>query len=58
LPDGTVTKLPKFPLEYQDANYEVYQNPPQIGEHTQAILMNLGMTEGEIEILRNKQIIK
>ncbi len=57
LPDGTVTKLPKFPLEYEDANYNVYQNPPQIGEHTKAILMELGVDESEMERLKENKII-
>ena len=57
LPNGTVTKLPKFPLEYQDTNYEVYQNPPQIGEHTKEILIGLGMGEREIEELKSKGVI-
>ena len=38
LPDGTVTKLPKFPLEYGDAEQSLAMNPPKIGEHTVTIL--------------------
>lgn len=31
--------------------------PPQLGEHTQAVLTELGMTEDEIQALRHMGVI-
>ncbi len=58
LPDGTVTKLPKFPLEYGDAEQIVALNPPKIGEHTVSILQESGFTDTQIEIFLKKGIVK
>ena len=41
LPNGSVTKLPKMPIVYGNAEQQLYQNPPQIGEHNEEILQNL-----------------
>jgi crotonobetainyl-CoA:carnitine CoA-transferase CaiB-like acyl-CoA transferase len=57
LPDGTITKLPKYPLEYEDANLELRFNPPQIGEHTVEILKSLGIENEEISVLQKNNII-
>jgi crotonobetainyl-CoA:carnitine CoA-transferase CaiB-like acyl-CoA transferase len=57
LPDGTKTKLPKYPLEYEDANLELRLNPPQIGEHTVEILKSIGIENEEISVLKNNNII-
>jgi crotonobetainyl-CoA:carnitine CoA-transferase CaiB-like acyl-CoA transferase len=57
LPDGTVTKLPKFPLEYEGAVQEIRMNPPKIGEHTFTVLTEIGMSEAEIKSLQEKKII-
>jgi crotonobetainyl-CoA:carnitine CoA-transferase CaiB-like acyl-CoA transferase len=57
LPDGTATKLPKFPLEYEGADLALRMNPPQTGEHTAEILTALGMSEEEIKKLKEEKII-
>jgi crotonobetainyl-CoA:carnitine CoA-transferase CaiB-like acyl-CoA transferase len=57
LPDGTETKLPKFPLEYEGAEMSVRLNPPRIGEHTNEILQSMGLTNEQIMELINKKII-
>ncbi len=57
LPDGTKTKLPKMPIEYGDATIDLKMNPPQIGEHTVEILMELGMSIEEIRVLKERNII-
>jgi crotonobetainyl-CoA:carnitine CoA-transferase CaiB-like acyl-CoA transferase len=57
LPDGTTTKLPKTPLEYEGATQQLHMNPPTIGEHTTAILKELGMNETAIQSLKEKKII-
>ena len=58
LPDGTITKLPKTPIEYEGAEIKLTLNPPSIGEHTSEILTSLGYTKDEITQLQNQQIIK
>ncbi len=57
LPDGTETKLPKFPLEYEGAEMSVRLNPPRIGEHTSELLQAMGLTKKQIIELVNKKII-
>ncbi|MCU0391988.1 MAG: CoA transferase [Thermoflexibacter sp.] len=57
LPDGTVTKLPKSPLEYGNVDFSLRMNPPKIGEHTDEILHLLGYDDIEIAQLKQKNII-
>jgi crotonobetainyl-CoA:carnitine CoA-transferase CaiB-like acyl-CoA transferase len=57
LPDGTITKLPKTPIEYEGADIALRMNPPSIGEHTKAILQSLGYSEEEIEQFNQQKII-
>lgn len=57
LPDGTITKLPTTPLDYGGDKAILALNPPQIGEHTKAILQRIGYNENEIEKMINKKII-
>ena len=56
--NGIKTKLPKFPLEYENADYQLFNNPPTIGEHTETILKSIGMSQQNIENLRTKNIVK
>jgi crotonobetainyl-CoA:carnitine CoA-transferase CaiB-like acyl-CoA transferase len=58
LPDGTVTKLPKFPLEYGDAEQTLAMNPPKIGEHTVDILTEIGFSDGQIDTFLKNNIVK
>ena len=58
LPDGTTTKLPKFPLEYENADFQLFNNPPSVGEHTAEVLKAAGLTDHDLEILTQKGIIK
>jgi crotonobetainyl-CoA:carnitine CoA-transferase CaiB-like acyl-CoA transferase len=57
LPDGTTTKLPKMPIEYGDATIDLKMNPPQIGEHTIELLQKMGLSEEEINVLKEKKVI-
>ncbi len=57
LPDGTITKLPKTPIEYEGADITLRMNPPAIGEHTKAILQSIGYSEVEIEQFNQQKII-
>ena len=55
--NGAMVKLPKFPLEYGGERTEKISDPPEIGEHSIAILTELNKTAAEIEIMKSKQII-
>lgn len=57
LTDGTETRLPKTPINYEGADIILRHQPPAIGEHTAAILGELGYTSAEIAELQNKKII-
>ncbi len=57
LPDGTTTKLPKTPVQYGDAQVGLRTDPPQIGQDTLQILQTLGYTAGQIQELRQNNII-
>jgi crotonobetainyl-CoA:carnitine CoA-transferase CaiB-like acyl-CoA transferase len=57
LPDGTKTKLPRIPLEMRGDEFPLRLNPPQIGEHTNEILRNLGLDDAQIRALVEKNII-
>jgi crotonobetainyl-CoA:carnitine CoA-transferase CaiB-like acyl-CoA transferase len=58
LPDGTTTKLPKFPLEYGDAEQVLTMNPPRIGEHTLDILKEIGFSDAQIADFLKNNIVK
>ena len=57
MPNGEVAKLPKFPLQYGNARVQRYLQPPDIGEHNSILLHELGLTEEQINELKNNSII-
>jgi crotonobetainyl-CoA:carnitine CoA-transferase CaiB-like acyl-CoA transferase len=58
LPDGTQTKLPKIPLEMNQTEFKLRNNPPQIGENSKEILKSIDLSDAEIESLITQNIIK
>ena len=58
MPNGKTVKLPKFPLEYGEALVEKRMNPPEIGEHTNELLQEIGYEQDQIESLVAAQTIK
>jgi crotonobetainyl-CoA:carnitine CoA-transferase CaiB-like acyl-CoA transferase len=67
LPDGTETKLPKFPLEYGEnaqntdlssGTHEGVVLVPNIGEHTLDILKENGFSEKQIQKFLATQVVK
>ena len=51
------TKLPKIPLEIEDAAFSLRNNPPEIGEDTIEILREYGYLKNEIDAFFLKNII-
>ncbi|CAN5861223.1 CaiB/BaiF CoA-transferase family protein [soil metagenome] len=56
-PDGIETKLPKLPLLLGDYEWVLRNDPPQVSEHSGAILQRLGYTAEEIDALAEEGII-
>ncbi|PAT40233.1 formyl-CoA transferase [Vandammella animalimorsus] len=47
-----------LPLRMDGQRLRTYQNPPQLGEHTQAILQSLGLDAAHIEQLRAQRSVR
>jgi crotonobetainyl-CoA:carnitine CoA-transferase CaiB-like acyl-CoA transferase len=50
-------KMPGFPVKLSDTPASVRRYPPLLGEHTDEVLDELGLSAGQIEALRKKQVI-
>jgi crotonobetainyl-CoA:carnitine CoA-transferase CaiB-like acyl-CoA transferase len=46
-----------FPIKFSEAEFEVKNPPPLLGEHNREILASLGLTEAEIENLEREGVI-
>jgi len=51
------TRLPRLPIEMNDADLNLRANPPQIGEHTKDILSAMGYGDEEILDLKKQSSI-
>jgi crotonobetainyl-CoA:carnitine CoA-transferase CaiB-like acyl-CoA transferase len=56
LPDGRQTQVPLMPITLDGHRPGVRSNPPRLGEHTHALLLEAGYTAAQIEVLRQKKI--
>jgi crotonobetainyl-CoA:carnitine CoA-transferase CaiB-like acyl-CoA transferase len=51
LSNGVETKLPKLPIELDGERMPLRLQPPQIGEHSRAVLSEMGLSAAEIDAL-------
>ena len=56
--DGSIAKLPKFPLEYNGTRIEKRNDPPKVGDATKELLLEIGIDQLQIEELNNQEKIK
>ena len=52
LADGTTTRLPQLPIEFDGHRPTQGGTLPRIGEHTDAVLLSLGLGPAEVDALR------
>lgn len=58
LPDGRSCKTVLLPLKLGDSRPGVRLNPPRLGEHSVALLQELGYSEREIEALQAQGLVQ
>lgn len=58
LPDGRSCKTVLLPLKLGDSRPGVRLNPPRLGEHSVALLQELGYSEQEIEALQAQGLVQ
>lgn len=57
MPNGKMTKLPRLPVEIGDHDLGLRLQPPEIGENTREILVELGLDDAAIGDLEAKGIV-
>jgi crotonobetainyl-CoA:carnitine CoA-transferase CaiB-like acyl-CoA transferase len=57
LPDGRAATVPLLPLTLDGQRPGVRLDPPQLGEHTDALLAELGYASDAIETLRRDGVV-
>ena len=55
---GEKTKTPLLPITLGGERLPIRSSPPQLGEHTQQLMQELGYSDESIKVLINKKIIK
>jgi crotonobetainyl-CoA:carnitine CoA-transferase CaiB-like acyl-CoA transferase len=46
-----------LPVKFSETPGDVHRIPPELGEHTDEILREIGMTDGDLSRLREQSII-
>lgn len=57
LTNGIQTRLPRLPITLADTEFSIREQPPQIGQHTDAIMRELGYSDEMIEDFYSKQVV-
>lgn len=57
LSNGVKTKLPKLPIELDGERPDLRLQPPQIGEHSRAVLLEMGLSAAEIDALMRERVV-
>ncbi|MCG8542840.1 MAG: CoA transferase, partial [Alphaproteobacteria bacterium] len=57
MPNGKIAKLPRLPVEIGTHDLGLRMQPPSVGEHTRAILAELGLDEQAIAELDRQGVI-
>jgi len=56
-PDAGVIRVIGVPVKFSETPGAIRLAPPRVGEHTGAILAELGYTAGQIDALRAERVI-
>ncbi len=51
------TKLPRIPMRMDDYNFDLRNNPPEVGQDSLEVLKSIGLSETEIEELRRENVV-
>ena len=57
LPDGRETRVPLLPFTIGGERLGLRLDPPRLGEHTEALLREVGYSDSEIALLRSGNVI-
>jgi len=57
MPDGTVVKVPRLPIEIDGGGFTVRADPPAAGADTRAVLRSLGLEDGAIDDLARAGVV-
>jgi crotonobetainyl-CoA:carnitine CoA-transferase CaiB-like acyl-CoA transferase len=58
LPNGRITKLPKIAIRLGEEAFDIRNDPPEIGQQTTELLVELGYSAEKIQQLRKEEIIR
>ncbi|MEC7537986.1 MAG: CoA transferase, partial [Pseudomonadota bacterium] len=58
LPNGEMVKLPRIPVEVGDHQFGLRHQPPEIGQHTREVLMELGYDEDAMTALESSGAVR
>jgi crotonobetainyl-CoA:carnitine CoA-transferase CaiB-like acyl-CoA transferase len=55
--DGGTATMVATPVDFADTPWQPRSMPPELGQHTDAILGELGMTNDEVKALRERGVV-